>query len=157
MTKISKMTFAFVAAGFVLASALSETRAQDSASSPGSAIIGTWRTMIGSPSTYQQPSASVVFTTTFAADGSYRTTAVAEGGNGYLGAAGTYVMTGHYQIRAPMTLQFRLESSVLCVAENLCSPGIPPGQQIGAVVSATLQFEGNNSFVADGQRWTRVQ
>jgi hypothetical protein len=98
-----------------------------------------------------------VFTTTFAADGTYRTIAVVEGGNGYQGAAGTYVMTGHYQMTSPTMLQFRLDNSVLCVTVNVCSPGLPPGEQIGVVVSGNLQFEGNTSFVAAGQRWTRVQ
>jgi len=120
-------------------------------------VVGTWRTMIGSPSTYAQPSASVVFTTAFAPDGTYRTIAVVEGGDGEQGAGGTYFMAGHYEFRAPSTLQYRLESSMLCVAANFCSPRTPPGGSLGAVVSVELQFDGSSSFLADGQPWTRLQ
>jgi hypothetical protein len=120
-------------------------------------VVGTWRTMIGSPSTYGQPSASVVFTTAFAPDGSYRTIAVVEGGDGEVGAGGTYIMTGHYDFRAPSLLRYRMESSTLCVAVNFCSPRTPPGGSLGAVVSVELQFNGGSSFVADGQPWTRLQ
>jgi hypothetical protein len=127
------------------------------ASAQENSILGTWRTMIGTPSTYGQPSSSVVFTTTFAGDGSYRTIAVVEGGNGYQGVGGTYIMTGHYEFRPPSSLRYRLENSVLCVAVNVCSPGVPPGQQPGAVVSVELQFKGAGGFIASGQAWTRVQ
>ncbi len=157
MTIRSKIIGALAATALVFEGAASRTSAQDVSSGPENVIVGTWQTAIGSISTYGQPSASVVFTTTFAPDGSYRTIAVVEGGNGYQGAGGTYVMTGHYQIQPPATLQFRLENSVLCVMVNVCSPGVPPGEQVGGVVSADLQFEGSNSFVANGQRWTRVQ
>jgi hypothetical protein len=138
-------------AGISSASHVSKSSAQENG------VVGTWRTMIGSRSTYGQPSASVVFTTTFAPDGSYRTVAVVEGGNGLQGAGGTYVMTGHYEFRAPSILRYRLENSVLCVAANFCSPGIPPGERLGAVVSVNLQFDGNRGFLANGQPWTRLQ
>jgi hypothetical protein len=120
-------------------------------------VVGTWRTMIGSPSTYGQPSASVVFTTAFAPDGTFRTIAVVEGGDGEQGAGGTYVMTGHYEFQAPSMLRYRMESSMLCVAGNFCSPGVAPGARLGAVISVDLQFNGNSGFLANGQPWTRLQ
>jgi hypothetical protein len=141
----------------LLAVALSSALQAAPSFAQGAAIVGTWRTMIGSPSTYGQPSSSVVFTTTFNSDGTYRTIAVVEGGNGYQGAGGAYVMTGHYSMQPPATLRYRLENSVLCVLVNVCKPGLPPGERLGAVVSVGLQFEGASGFVANGQRWTRLQ
>jgi hypothetical protein len=138
-------------AGFSSASQVSTCFAQEYG------VVGTWRTMIGSPSTYGQPSASVVFTTAFAPDGAYRTTAVVEGGDGEQGAGGTYFMAGHYEFRAPSMLQYRLESSMLCVAVDFCSPSTPPGGSLGVVVSVELQFNGSSSFLANGQPWTRLQ
>jgi len=128
-----------------------------SSSAEESPIVGTWRTMIGSPSTFSNPSSSVVFTTAFESNGTYRTVAVVEGGNGEWGAGGTYVMSGHYQLQAPSVLTYRLENSELCVAGNFCSPTVPPGERLGVVQTINLQFEGNGSIVADGQRWTRIQ
>jgi hypothetical protein len=149
------MKSAHIIAG--LAAAISSALYVSPALGQANAIVGTWRTMIGSPSTYGQLSSSVVFTTTFAADGTYRTIAVVEGGNGYQGAGGTYVMTGHYAMPRPNVLQYRLENSMLCVRVNVCSPGLPPGEQLGAVVSANVQFDGSAGFIANGQRWTRLQ
>ena len=120
-------------------------------------IVGTWRTMIGSPSTFDSPSSSVVFTTAFDSNGTYRTIAVVEGGNGEWGAGGTYVMSGHYQLQAPSVLMYRLENSELCVAGNFCSPMVPPGERLGVIQTINLRFEGSGGIVADGQRWTRIQ
>jgi hypothetical protein len=120
-------------------------------------LVGTWRTTTGSPSGYGRPRASVVFTTTFFPGGTYRTTAVVEGGDGFTGEAGVFVMTGHYAFQEPSMLQYRLENAVLCVAGGYCSPSVPPGQRVGAVVSVTLEFNGVGSFIADGVPWTRVE
>lgn len=148
---------AIAASAWIMGGAMLPSSAQEMSSEVGRLILGDWRTMIGTPSTFSQPSASVVFTTTFFQGGRYRTTAVVEGGNGYWGSGGTYIMTGRYEIQAPSLLRYRLEESVLCIVINSCGPGLPPGSQIGAVVSVNLRFEGDDSFFAEGQRWTRVR
>src|SRR5450631_1423619 len=124
MTDATRKFFAaFLIAGISSLSQTSTSSAQDNG------ILGTWRTMIGSPSTYSQPSSSVVFTTAFEPNGAYRTVAVVEGGDGVWGAGGTYVMTGHYELQTASVLMYRLENSVLCVAGNVCSPAVPPGER----------------------------
>lgn len=145
------------ASALIMVGAMRPAFAQDMTNDVGRVILGDWRTMIGTPSTFSQPSASVVFTTSFFQGGRYRTTAVVEGGNGYWGSGGTYIMNGRYEIQPPSLLRYRLEESVLCIVINSCGPGLPPGSQIGAVVSVNLRFEGSDSFVAEGQRWTRVR
>jgi hypothetical protein len=152
MTDATRKFFAaFLIAGISSLSQTSTSSAQDNG------ILGTWRTMIGSPSTYSQPSSSVVFTTAFEPNGAYRTVAVVEGGDGVWGAGGTYVMTGHYELQTASVLMYRLENSVLCVAGNVCSPAVPPGERLGGVVSVNLQFEGSDGLYAGGQRWSRLQ
>jgi hypothetical protein len=120
-------------------------------------LVGTWSTAIGSPSGYGSPGSSVVFTTTFAPGGTYRTIAFVEGGDGYSGAGGSFIMTGHYDFQAPSILRYRMENSMLCVAGGYCSPSIPPGEQLGVVVSVNLQFNGSGGFLANSQPWTRLQ
>jgi hypothetical protein len=152
MTDATRKFFAaFLIAGISSLSQTSTSSAQDNG------ILGTWRTMIGSPSTYSQPSSSVVFTTAFEPNGAYRTVAVVEGGDGVWGAGGTYVMTGHYELQTASVLMYRLENSVLCVAGNVCSPAVPPGERLGGVVSVNLQFEGSDGLYAGGPRWSRLQ